>query len=195
MLDERKKQAILDAATAAFIDRGYKKTSIDEVAVAAGVGKGTVYLACESKADLLYQCVAQDLQAWAAQVARFVDPRKPAGTILVTMAQSGVAYLGEHPLVRDLFSGIHYGVLPDWTDRFEQLRTMSRGTVSEVLRLGIRQGEFRDDIDIEEASSLIQDMAHSGYILYGDKWAADPSSAEGRMKAVATLLMDGLRVR
>lgn len=195
MLDHRKKQAIIDAATAAFIDRGYKKTSIDEIASAAGVGKGTVYMACDSKADLLYQCVAADLQAWAAQIARFVDPRQPASTILMTMARTGVTYLAEHPLVRDLFSGVHYGVLPAWTDRFEELRTMGRGTVAEVLQLGMRQGEFRRDIDVEQAASLIQDMSHSGYILYGDKWAKDPSEAEGRMQAITTLLMDGLRVR
>ena len=42
MLDQRKKQAILDAATAAFVERGYKKTSIDDVAAAAGVGKGNI---------------------------------------------------------------------------------------------------------------------------------------------------------
>ena len=195
VLNPKKREAILDAAEQAFATRGFKKTSIDEVARQAGVGKGTVYMACESKADLLYQCVVRDLHAWAAQINRFVDPRKPASEILATMARTGVVYLAEHPLVRELFSGVHQGTLPDWTDRFEDLRTMGRTTVAQVLQMGIRQGEFRSDLDVEETAALIQDITHSGYILYGDLWAKDVSLAEGRIGAFTALLLDGLRPR
>jgi TetR/AcrR family transcriptional repressor of mexJK operon len=38
-----KRQAILDAATAAFLDHGYARVSVDTIAAAAGVGKQTVY--------------------------------------------------------------------------------------------------------------------------------------------------------
>lgn len=38
-----KHQAIIDAATRVFLDKGYRGTSMDEVAAAAAVGKQTVY--------------------------------------------------------------------------------------------------------------------------------------------------------
>lgn len=194
-MENAKKEAIIAAAAAIFREQGFKGTSIDEVAERAGVAKGTVYLACESKADLFYQAVHRDLQAWGAQIARFVDPRKPASEILRVMAETGVVYLAEHPLVRDLFSGAHAGTLPDWTDRFEQLRAMGRATLAEVLRMGVRSGELRKDLDVEEAASVLQDLTHSGYVLYGDAWAKDPGSAKRRIAAVTDLALRGLLTR
>jgi AcrR family transcriptional regulator len=194
-MDLEKKDGIILAATRCFIENGYKGTSIDDIAERAGVAKGTIYLACESKADLFYQAVHHDLQAWSAQIARFVDPRRPASEILRQMAESGVLYLAEHPLVRDLFSGVHAGALPDWAERFEQLRSMGRATVAEVLRMGIRAGEFREDLDVEEVAGVLQDLTHSGYILYGATWAKNPDSARRRVAAFTDLALRGLARR
>jgi AcrR family transcriptional regulator len=47
------RQSILEAARSRFLHYGFKKTTIDEIAVDAGVGKGTVYLYFDSKEDLL----------------------------------------------------------------------------------------------------------------------------------------------
>jgi AcrR family transcriptional regulator len=46
------REAILTAATETFARFGFKKTSIDDIARRAGIGKGTVYLHFESKEDL-----------------------------------------------------------------------------------------------------------------------------------------------
>lgn len=43
---------LLSAATETFARFGYKKTSIDDIARRAGIGKGTVYLHFESKEEL-----------------------------------------------------------------------------------------------------------------------------------------------
>jgi len=109
-MEEAKRQRILEAATKVFVKEGYKDASIDEIARVADVAKGTVYLACESKADLFYQAVHLDLKAWGAQISRFVDPRMSASEIIAKMAQNGPVYLAEHPLTRGLFSGAHYGL-------------------------------------------------------------------------------------
>jgi len=49
---------ILDAARDRMNHYGFKKTTIDEVAADAGVGKGTVYLYFESKEDLALAIMA-----------------------------------------------------------------------------------------------------------------------------------------
>jgi len=48
-VEQAKKDCILLEAARAFARFGFKKASIDEIAKEAGVGKGTVYLAAESK--------------------------------------------------------------------------------------------------------------------------------------------------
>jgi TetR/AcrR family transcriptional repressor of mexJK operon len=55
---ERKRAAILEAATEAFLEHGYLGTSMDEIAAAAGVSKQTVYKHFDDKRGLLAEMVA-----------------------------------------------------------------------------------------------------------------------------------------
>lgn len=50
---EETRRAILEAARKRFLHYGFKKTTIDEIAADAGIGKGTVYLYFETKEALL----------------------------------------------------------------------------------------------------------------------------------------------
>lgn len=50
---EETRRAILEAARKRFLHYGFKKTTIDEIAADAGIGKGTVYLYFDNKEELL----------------------------------------------------------------------------------------------------------------------------------------------
>lgn len=54
---ERKRRAILEAATDAFLGNGYSRTTMDEVARLAGVSKQTVYMHFGDKEHLLFEIV------------------------------------------------------------------------------------------------------------------------------------------
>lgn len=164
-MDAAKRETILEAAARAFATFGFKKASVDAIARAAGVAKGTVYLCCDSKADLFYQSVHRELRAWLALGARQIDPRKPADELLKTTAIQGIQFLESRPLVRDLFFGLHQGQIPDWRIRFDELRELGRGNVTELLRLGQRQGLFRKELNVEGLAGVLQDMHIAGYMF------------------------------
>ena len=48
---------ILDAADRLMVRSGYRKMTVDDLAKEAGIGKGTVYLSFESKADVALACI------------------------------------------------------------------------------------------------------------------------------------------
>src|SRR5499427_7911296 len=52
---------ILDAALAAFAERGFAATRLDDVAARAGITKGTLYLYFSSKEELFKAVVRQQL--------------------------------------------------------------------------------------------------------------------------------------
>lgn len=56
---EQKKQGLLDAAYALFLEKGVAKTSVDEIARGANVAKGTFYLYFRDKEHLLRQLTSQ----------------------------------------------------------------------------------------------------------------------------------------
>jgi AcrR family transcriptional regulator len=79
---ERKRRAILQAAEALFLDRGFVGASVEEVAVRAAVSKQTVYKQFESKAAL-FVAVVQDMTGLASDRVQveMPDPKTEADVI------------------------------------------------------------------------------------------------------------------
>ena len=185
---------ILRSAVATFAEHGYRKASVDKISRRAQVAKGTVYLYCDSKEDLFYRAVHRALRDWVNDLSRLIDPRQPASQILVAMAQDHLAFLARHPLVKDLLSGSLDRQLPEWRDRFGELRGLGLQHVVEVLRLGIRQGEFTEDIDVEAVAQVLQDMQLTGALL-DQRTELDADSVRRQQHAAVRLVLDGLRKR
>lgn len=165
-MEQAKRDCILLEAARAFARFGFKKTSIDEVARAAGVAKGTVYLACESKEDLFYQVLHREIRDWSAETAKLIDPRIPADQLLAMMSEQGIAYLESRPLVRDLLFGRLDESLPQFGDRLDALRRIGTSNVVEVLKLGIEQKRFRQDLDVDTIASLLLDLQIAAYLFH-----------------------------
>src|SRR5690242_10384448 len=120
-MDTDKREAILDAATRTFNRYGFRKASIDEIARSAGVAKGTVYLACDSKEDLFYQAVHREIRAYVAECAKELDPRIAADVLMERYVRCSLALLAGRPLVRDLLLGRLHDFLPSWQGRMDEL--------------------------------------------------------------------------
>ena len=100
----RKHQAILDAATALFLAKGYQNTSMDEIAALAAVGKQTVYKHFADKERLFSEIIlgniatAERFTGSAADIlARTSDLERDLGEIarryLATVMQPPVLQL------------------------------------------------------------------------------------------------------
>jgi AcrR family transcriptional regulator len=165
-MDSEKRECIVVSAVKAFSRFGFKKASVDEIAKDAGVAKGTVYLAAQNKEDLLYQALLHELRDWNAQVAKQIDPRTDALETLAMLARLGLETLPERPLVKQLIEGEFHALLPKWCDRFDELSHMCRRNTVDVLNLGIKQGRFRADLDVEEVASLLMDLQVSTMLFH-----------------------------
>jgi TetR/AcrR family fatty acid metabolism transcriptional regulator len=186
--------AVLASASRCFARYGYKKTSMDNVAAEARVAKGTVYLYCENKPDLFYRTVERDLREWTGELASFIDPARPATEILADMGRRDAAFIEQRPLVADLLSGMADGVLPELKARFRKLRREALQHVIEVLELGIRQGVFADDLDVQATARILQEMQLAGALL---RHRTDLPLADVRRQQLAALrlVMKGLERR
>jgi AcrR family transcriptional regulator len=193
-LDAAKKDCILLQAARAFSRFGFKKASIDDIAREAGVGKGTVYLAADSKEDLFYQVLHREVRAWQSECARTIDPRVPADQLLGTLLTTAMQHVERHPLVLDLLLGETLRALPDWSERLEGLREVGRANVVEVLRIGVRQELFRADLEIDTVASLLQDFQLAAYRgLEGSPSRA--REVEARVRVGLDLVLHGLCAR
>lgn len=55
----RRRQELIDAAAVIFSDKGYDASSIQEIAEALGILKGSVYYYIDSKQDLLFEIITE----------------------------------------------------------------------------------------------------------------------------------------
>ena len=73
--DPDKRAHILRAATEVFSTREFHAVPVEEVAVAAGVGKGTLYLYFPTKEHLFYATILEAMDVLLAELRAAVDAR------------------------------------------------------------------------------------------------------------------------
>jgi TetR/AcrR family fatty acid metabolism transcriptional regulator len=186
--------SVVDAAKRCFARYGFRKTSMDDVAGDAGVAKGTVYLYCENKQDLYVRAVESDLHEWLDSLGSALDdPDRPALEILVEMATRDALFTESHPLVADLLTRAGDGHVPGQRERMDELRRIGLSQVIAVLELGIAQGVFRAELDVEPTARVLQEMHLTGAVLrHGDLPLAE---VRRRQRAALDLVLRGLEVR
>src|SRR5262245_37978053 len=92
---ELRRRAIVDAARALFVERGWSGFNMAEVAARAGLVKGTLYLYWPTKEELLLSVLEELLWQWLDELdARLDDARAPAGPrkLAASVADSLAAY-------------------------------------------------------------------------------------------------------
>jgi len=67
---KRTRSQLLDAARTVFSRQGYAGTTVDDIAEAAGVSKGSFYFHFATKEDALLELIS----AWAEEVVRQIEP-------------------------------------------------------------------------------------------------------------------------
>jgi AcrR family transcriptional regulator len=189
-MEAAKRECILLEAAKVFGRFGFQKASVDEIAKNAGVAKGTIYLAAPSKKELFYEVVLREVRSWNAELMKRIDPRRPADEILVEITWDSIRTIDERPLVRDLLFGHHAEMLPDIADKIDELRRVALEPVAELLRLGVRQGRFRSEIDVEEIAEILLDLHVATMMFHAER--ATLERLQKRGDAAFDLILRGL---
>ena len=145
-----KRDAILRAAIDVFAERGFFNAQVADVARAAGVAAGTVYLYFKSKDDLLVsifeRSMREGLTGGRAAVANLRDPRER----LRRLARAHLARLGHDRNLAIVFQ-VELRQSTKFMERFSA--TLLRdylGLIREAIADGQREGLFRADVRSEE---------------------------------------------
>jgi AcrR family transcriptional regulator len=148
----QRRQEIALAALEVFAQRGFEATSMSQVAKAAGISKGCIYLYFESKAELTVAAAT----AWLAGVEKGVAPLidislEPLERLRRLLRGSTQAFLSDRRMIM-LFVGIVQVALRDreLLDRLDIVRKVSapiRNAICGILRDGVEQGVFRPEVE------------------------------------------------
>ncbi|MCO4773384.1 MAG: TetR/AcrR family transcriptional regulator [Deltaproteobacteria bacterium] len=101
----RKRRRILRVATEQFVLYGYRRSSIDAIARAAHVAKGTVYLYFTNKAELLVAAITEEKVQYARKLQPLLQQERPAAERLKLWLTIALQMSAELPLLSRLLSG------------------------------------------------------------------------------------------
>ena len=188
-----KRDQILRAAIDVFAERGYFNAQVADVARAAGVAAGTVYLYFKSKDDLLVsifeRSMRDGLASGRAAVADLRDPRER----LLRLARGHLARLGQDRNLAIVFQ-VELRQSTKFMERFSS--TLLRdylGLIREAIADGQRDGVFRADLKPTAAAKMLfgaLDEMATNWILSRRRYSLDADA-----DAVVDLFINGARAR
>lgn len=91
IMDDQVKDSVLEVALNLFKRFGYKKTTIEEIAREAQIGKGSVYLHFKSKEEILLTLIQNHHQAMIEEWIKIVHKDWPPEKKILTMLKSSIA--------------------------------------------------------------------------------------------------------
>jgi len=141
-LDEMMKEAIFEAAVAVLAEHGVEGMTMDRVAVAADVAKGSLYHYYSGKQALLEFIYAKMIDPIFQNLEEIVASEQPATEKLETHLAKLLEHVAQHAQVfRLLFEDDTAQGLLQSSER----RTREAGSrrLAEVFRQGIAEGVFR----------------------------------------------------
>ncbi len=181
--DSSKRRQILDGARKVFMDLGFDGASMGEIARAAGVAKGTLYVYFTDKCALFEAIVEQEVFQ-QGEIAFNLDP---ARDVVTTLREFGEAYItmicrpGGGSAIRTVMSIAER--MPEVGRRYyERVLETTINRLAAYLEVHVAQGELAID-DCQFAASQFLLMCQASLFLPFIFQAAPPPSRE-RIRSV-----------
>ena len=160
---EQRAQDIVDAAEKVIFSKGYEKATMDEIAEAAELSKGTLYLYYKTKEEL-YQAIALRGNAILRKMAQAALRDDMSGLEkIITITQ---AYFRFYEQERPYFDALHYMDTSEMTpeaihERHEAFERSENALylLRDVIAQGIEDGSIRPDADPMKQALLVWGQA------------------------------------
>ncbi len=143
---QARREAILDAATAVFAERGYNGASVDDVAGAAGVSKALIYEHFPSKKDLHASLVERETTELFARL----EANAGTGTQGAERMRGGVeAFLGFVAERREAWRMLFRDAAdPEMVEMLDRVEEQAAGVLVALMEEEVDEDEPREDLEV-----------------------------------------------
>jgi AcrR family transcriptional regulator len=117
------KQKLFEASMDLIGERGASGVTVDEIAAAAGVSKGTVYYNFGSKSDLIAQLLRHGVDILEARLLSMRGATADPLAGMEAMIGQAMDFMAEYPSFARLWVGEQWRTPSEWQDTFVELRT------------------------------------------------------------------------
>jgi AcrR family transcriptional regulator len=183
---ERRREAILAAASELFRERGFRETSLGDIGAAAGVSGPAIYRYFEGKGELLSVLIEEAAITWRETVDHVLDEDTSPMVTLERLIEAAVVLQLKNGNLRDLYNK-EFRSLDDAARRrvarIERVRMAEWVHLLREVRPGLSDDEARAAVtmidgmlrsitsltrmDREQLAAVVKDMALGGLLSLG----------------------------
>jgi AcrR family transcriptional regulator len=183
---------ILEAARQIFGREGFAKTTIQAVAEAAGIGKGTIYLYFDSKEALYWAAVREGLEEMRRQsAAAMAEASSTADKLRAFIATRLRYFQQERDFFRVYFAELGHSLVrsPGPEDKLEELYVGQARSLRAMLDEGVAGGELREQRTDATAYAIL-DLTRACVVQRLRGWSR--ASADEDLDHIFNLLWKGI---
>ncbi len=139
----QRRHAVFAASVSLFLEKGFRETSMQEIARAAGMGTSTLYDYFKSKDEILISFVEDAIYDLTVLVKEIAAQDLPATEKLHQVLHAHVQYLVEN---REFYAKLTYEVQRlnlDGQQRIQIARHTYQDLICGLIEEAVRQGAFR----------------------------------------------------
>lgn len=151
---ERRRRAVLKAASQCFAQQGYKKTSVAEIARQAGVSKGLVFHFFDSKQKLFSIVFEDGIEQWSMlESYRVSEGKDNSLSELRQIFMAAFDFMEQYPVPALVAYDEEIDFL-GYKEELEKKNIAWRKRIKKIIARGIENGEIRKEIDIGRITAI-----------------------------------------
>ncbi|PKM77580.1 MAG: hypothetical protein CVU90_06950 [Firmicutes bacterium HGW-Firmicutes-15] len=185
-----KRDLIMEAAIRVFSQKGYHHTKMEEIAIEAGIGKGTIYEYFSSKLQLLQEIMKRSFRLYEQTMSSDISNSMFINEKIKMLVEAHFRFCQENKdLTRILFwdTDIMDEELRDWAC---QQRTGKEKRLQDFIQAGIDRGEIRA-VDAKLLTVVISGVLGSIWVpMVIEDWIIDAAFAA---EQVTDIIMNGIK--
>jgi AcrR family transcriptional regulator len=155
-----RKEQIVKAALHCFVQYGYTKTSLDDIANSIGIKKSSLYYYYKNKEAIFREVIETEVNRFQQIIREKLDSEKTARGKLILLFKTKLKFLREKHKTLDLSVQAMLEVQPIIEKLFQEFRRRDIDFLKTIIQQGIANGEFRE-IDAERVAEVVRMMMDS----------------------------------
>ena len=184
-----KEQEIIAIAAHLFKEKGYRATTLEDIAAAVGMLKGSLYYYIRSKEELLYLVVRDPIRQAYNKLEEIVISEAPVTTKIAQAIANHMTLFHQHyPHIAVYLHDYHHLMQQLQKNVIETPKHYQR-LWAQLLQQGVETGELRDDLDVKVAGYAILGMCNWVYRWYNPHGTL---AAEEIAEIFTKLVLEGL---
>lgn len=197
MRSEERKKKILNCAKRLFSKNGFYKTQISDIAKAAKIARGTIYQYFENK-DVIYMTLLDDYyEAWQSGVTLKKEDIDLNSVTAVDFFRNQIRktleFFGNDRYLSNIILRVGLGVPGDLANTIKRFELHVLEYIMRDLRLGIKSGNIREEINVEFTANLIAGaVLRTASYYFGPYKRKKPLDTEKATQDIIDIFVRGL---